>query len=105
MDESLRHLLDTELQAERIAQAAEREREAVIDAALAEGRREQEQFEARIPELHASFIGKAEVRAEQTVNELSKRYDERYRRARETAEKREAQAVEAALRLLLDPQS
>ena len=38
MDESLRHLLDTELQAERIAQAAEREREAVIDTALAGSR-------------------------------------------------------------------
>lgn len=102
MDDALRHLLETELRAEEIAQAAEREREAVIQAALEESRREQAQFQARVPELHESFVTKAETRADQTVNELRKRYDERYRHARTQAEQREAEAVDEALELLLD---
>lgn len=103
MDDALRHLLETELRAEEIALAAERERESVIQQALEESRREQSQFQARVPELHAAFVNKAEARAGQTVSELRKRYDERYRHARAQAEQHEADAVDEAMELLLDP--
>lgn len=104
MEEALRLLLETEQQAERIARKADRERQHVIQEALQEVRRDEAQFEARIPELHGSFVEKAETRAEQTINELCKRYDERHRKLRQQAEERESEAVEAAMKLMIDPE-
>ena len=103
MDETLQRLLDAEITAERIARQADEERERIIQSALMEGRAEENRFESRIPELHASFIDKAEARAEQTVSELKRRYDERHSQLRNLAEEREREALEAAFNLLIDP--
>ena len=103
MDDALQRLLETERRAEEIVRQADLERERMIQDALQEARREETQFEARIPELHASFVEKAESRAEQTVSELRKRYDERHSRLRQQAEEREGEALEAAFRLITDP--
>jgi vacuolar-type H+-ATPase subunit H len=103
MDDALQRLLETERRAEEIAHQANLEREQTVQEALQEARREEAQFEARIPELHASFVEKAEARAEQTISELRKRYDERHSRLRQQAEEREGEALEAAFRLLVDP--
>ena len=54
-----------------------------------------------MPELHNSFIEKAETRAEQTIGELQRRYNERNQQLRSLAEEREQEAVEAALQCLL----
>lgn len=103
MDSNLQRLLDAEMRAEKIAQQAEAERERIIQGALKEARAEEERFEARVPELHGSFIEKAEHRAEQTVAELKKRYDERHAQLRNLADEREDEALEAAFTLLIDP--
>jgi hypothetical protein len=102
MDDTLKRLLDAEMTAEKIAQDAEQEQERIIQAAMHEARSEDERFTARIPDLHRSFINKAEERAEQTIAELKRRYDERHVQLRETAEKREDEALEAAFALLLE---
>ena len=62
MDDSLQSLLDAEARAEKIVQQADQEREDSIQSALMEARAEEERFEARIPELHAAFVEKAEAR-------------------------------------------
>jgi hypothetical protein len=103
MDDTLQRLLDAEMRAEKMAQQAEAERERVIQSALVEARSEEERFEARIPDLHRSFVEKAEARAEQTVAELKKRYDERHAQLRSLAEQREDEALEAAFAILVDP--
>lgn len=103
MDDTLKRLLDAEMTAEKIAQDAEKEQEHLIQAAMRDARVEDERFTARIPDLHRGFINKAEERAEQTIAELKRRYDERHVQLRETAEQREEQALEAAFALLLDP--
>ncbi|MBK1703721.1 ATPase [Halochromatium glycolicum] len=103
MDDTLKRLLDAEMRAEKIAQEAEQEQERIIQAAMRDARTQDEHFTARVPDLHRSFINKAEERAEQTVAELKRRYDERHVQLRETAEKRENEALEAAFALLLDP--
>lgn len=102
MDDTLQRLLDTELRAEKIAQHAEAERERIIQGALAEARAEDERFEKRIPELNASFVEKADGRAEQNIAELKRRYDERHVQLRELAEQREDDALEAAFAILID---
>ncbi|MFM1892671.1 MAG: hypothetical protein RLZ44_1748, partial [Pseudomonadota bacterium] len=56
MDDALQRLLETERRAEEIARQANQERERKIQEALQEARREESQFEARVPELHASFV-------------------------------------------------
>lgn len=103
MDQTLQRLLNAEQKAEAIVQEAEKEREQVIRSALQQAHAEEERFEARIPELHQSFIEKAEQRAKQTNNELKKRYDEHHGRLRNMAEERESEALDAAFQLLTDP--
>ncbi len=103
MDDTLQRLLETEQRAEEITRLANVERERLIEEALQEARREQSRFEARTPELHASFVEKAETRAQQTVSELHKRYDERHTRMRQQAEERENDALDAAFQLITDP--
>ncbi len=101
MDDTLQRLLDAEMRAEQIAQQAEAEQENVIQSALEEARTQQDRFRASIPDLHRSFIRKAEDRAEQTVSELKRRYDERHAQLRDTAEQREEVALKAAFKLLI----
>jgi len=103
MDDTLQRLLDAEMRAEKIARQAEAARENIIQGALLEARAEDERFESRIPELHSSFINKAKTRAEQTVAELKRRYDERHAQLRNMAEEREDTALDAAFALLIDP--
>lgn len=103
MDQTLKLLLDAEMRAERIAKQADKAREQLIKSALQEARAEGERFESRIPELHQSFRVKAEARADQTINELKRRFDERHTQLRNLAEAREEDALEAAFELLLDP--
>jgi hypothetical protein len=104
MDDTLQRLLEAEVRAERIAQQAEADQESVIQAALMEARAEEERFNARIPDLHRSFIKKSEERAEQTIAELKRRYDERHVQLRNLAEQREEEALEAAFEVLISPE-
>jgi predicted nucleic acid-binding Zn-ribbon protein len=102
VDDQLKRLLDAEKRAEQIARQAEEEQDRTIQTALREARAEEERFQARVPEIHSSFLEKAEARAEQTVKELKKRADERHTQLREMAEEREAEALEAAFSVLTD---
>jgi len=103
MDDALQRLLETERRAEELSRQASDEKDRAIEDALAETRREDAQFQARIPELHATFLDKATLRAERTVGELRKRYDERHSQIRQQAEEHEAAAVQAAFKLITDP--
>ncbi|MCU0833300.1 MAG: ATPase [Chromatiaceae bacterium] len=101
MDDTLQRLLEAEMRAEHIARQAETEQEHIVQAAHAEARAQDERFVARIPDLHRSYITKAQERAEQTVAELKRRYDERHVQLRDTAESREEEALEAAFDVLV----
>ncbi|KAA6185014.1 ATPase [Thiohalocapsa marina] len=103
MDDTLKRLLDAEMRAERLAQEAEQEQERIIQDAMAEARAEDERFTARVPDLHRAFIRKSEERAEQTIAELKRRYDERHVRLRDMAEAHEQDALQEAFAVLLDP--
>ena len=102
MDDTLQRLLEAEMRAEAIAQQAEAEQERTIQKAMADAKAENDRFTARIPDLHRAFIKKAEDRAEQTVAELRRRYDERHVQLRDQAERRETEALEAAFQVLID---
>jgi vacuolar-type H+-ATPase subunit H len=104
VDDQLKRLLDAEKRAEDLARQAEEDQEKMIQAALREARHAEERFQARTPDIHSSFLEKAEARAEQTVKELRKRYDERHVQLREMAEQREAEALDAAFTVLADPE-
>ncbi len=104
MDDTLQRLLAAEMRAEKIAQQAEKEQEQVIHKAMADAKAENERFTTRIPDLHRSFISKAEERAEQNIAELRRRYDERHVQLRDQSEQREDEALQAAFQVLMDPQ-
>ena len=103
MEDTLQRLLAAELKAEKIASQAEEEQDRIIQQALADAKSDNERFTARIPDLHRAFIAKAEERAEQTIAELRRRYDERHVLLRDQAEQREDEALEAAFHVLIDP--
>lgn len=103
MEDELQRLLDTELQAEALVREAELKREKMIRQGLDDARTAEQRFEARLPELRASFMEKADERAHQAVAELARRYEERRARLRALAQEREQEAIQAALALLLDP--
>ncbi len=102
MDDTLKRLIEAESRAEQMVQEAKLKREEVTRKALDEARHAEQRFADRVPELHASFLEKAEARAEQTIHELQRRYDERNKALRAMAETREQEAIEAALQRLLD---
>jgi F0F1-type ATP synthase membrane subunit b/b' len=104
VDDTLQRLLDAEVRAEKLAQQAEAEQEQIIQAALQEARADDERFVARIPDLHRGYIVKAQERAEQTVAELKRRYDERHVQLRNQAEQREEEALAAAFQVLVSPE-
>jgi F0F1-type ATP synthase membrane subunit b/b' len=105
MDDTLQRLLDTELRAEKIAKHAETELDRTIQEAMASTRAGVERFEAGIPALRASFIEKADARAEQGVAEMKRRYDDRHAQVRKLAEQRGDDALDAAFAFLVDPAS
>ena len=74
----------------------------MIHKAKSDAKPENDRFTARIPDLHRSFIAKAEERADQNIAELRRRYDERHIQLRDQAEQREDEAVAAAFQVLID---
>jgi V/A-type H+-transporting ATPase subunit G/H len=103
MDDQLQRLLETEARAQAVIDAASRERQRVIEDALAAVRDAEARFEAGRAKLRTPFLNEAQGRAEQAVAELSRKYGERQRTLRDLASRHEAEAVDAALTLLLDP--
>lgn len=105
MDDTLQRLLDTELRAEKVAKHAEAELDRAIKEAVASAQTDAERFEASVPALRASFIEKAEQRAEQAVVDMKRRYEERQVLLRARAEKSELGVLNAAFAFLIDPSS
>jgi V/A-type H+/Na+-transporting ATPase subunit G/H len=105
MEKTLQRLLDAEMRAEQIHQRANEDRERILQNAQLEAHAEEQRFEARLPELQSGFQEKALQRAEQTIAELKRRYDERHAELRKYAETREEEALDAAFVLLIDPRA
>lgn len=101
MEDTLKRLLDTEQEAEKIVQAANDERERIVHQAVKDARLAEERFESRIPEIRSSFLEKAEERAAQTIAVLERRYQERHKLLGEHAQQHEAEAIEAAVELIV----
>lgn len=102
MSDSLKDLLQAEAEAEAIVSKGEKERDGIIQKALDDALEMEQQFKARLPEMHRSFIDKAEERAAQTIAEMKLRYDERNKMLRELAGKHEKEALERAIATILD---
>lgn len=103
MDDILKRLLDAELRAEQLAQKAEQDQERTIQEAMREARSQDERLRSRVPDLHRGYIHKAEERAEQTIAELRRRYDERQVELRKLADQHANEALDSAFALLIDP--
>lgn len=103
MDDQLQRLLEAEARAQALIDDASHERQRMIEDALAAVHDAEARFEAGRAGLRAPFLNEAQGRAEQAVAELSRKYGERQRTLRELASRHEAEAVDAALTLLLDP--
>jgi V/A-type H+/Na+-transporting ATPase subunit G/H len=102
-DSTLQRLLETEARAQAIIDDASRERQRIVDEALAAVRDSEARFDATRAELRAPYVAEAHGRAEQAVAELTRKYAERQKTLRDLASRHESEAVEAALALLLDP--
>lgn len=105
MEDSLYDLLDVEKQAEQIVLEGEQQREDIKQTALDDANATISQFNARLPELHQSFLEKANERAEQSIAELKLRYNERNQELRQLAEDHEEDALADAIDVLLNEES
>ena len=103
MDNSLQRLLDAELEAEAIVRKALDRREQIMAQSLEEARMAEARFEARIPELREAFNDKAEQRIQQTIAEVSLKYQERTQELESMANESRQDAIDAALAILLNP--
>lgn len=104
MDDALKRLLDAEARAREVIDAASQERQHMLDEALAAANDAQARFEQDRADLRAPFLAEARSRADQSVAELSRKYEERQKGLREMASRHEYEAVRAALELILDPE-
>jgi V/A-type H+-transporting ATPase subunit G/H len=104
MEDTLKRLLAAEQEATRITELAARNAEQLVEEAALDAQAQEERFLARLPELRASFIDKAEQRAEQSLKEIQRRYDERLEQLRRDAETNEEAALDAAFSELLRPE-
>lgn len=103
MEDTLKRLLAAEQQASEITRQAEQEADDIVQAALNEAKVQQERFDQRLPQLRSSHMEKAGQRAEQTIKEIERRYDERITALRAAAENHEEEALDAAFAHLLSP--
>jgi len=103
MEDTLKRLLAAEQQASEITRQAEQDAERIVQAALSEAKVQQERFDQRLPQLRSSHMEKAGQRAEQTIKEIERRYDERISALRTAAENHEEEALDAAFAFLLSP--
>jgi len=101
MGDSLKDLLQAEAEAEAIVTTGENERDRIIQKALDDALEMERQFKDRQPEMHQTFIDKAQERAAQTIAEMKLRYDERNKTLRELAGKHETEALDRAIALIL----
>jgi len=101
MENTLKRLLTVETEAEQLIAQVQKQREQIIQQALEEAHQAEQQFQAKIPEIQASFLKKTETRATQTIAELNKRYEERKERLRYLADENQQKALEAAVNLLM----
>jgi vacuolar-type H+-ATPase subunit H len=102
MEDTLKRLLEAEKEAERMVDEAKSERNRIVEQALANTQAEEKRFAQRIPEIHADFLKKAETRAEQSIGELKRRYEERTRQLSSLAGQNEEEALESAVELILE---
>lgn len=103
MDDPLQRLLEVEARARALVDDASRHRQRIVEEALAAARQAEAQFEAERVAVREPYLRDAQERAEQAIGELARKYTERQRTLRELASRHEAEAVDAALTLLLDP--
>jgi V/A-type H+-transporting ATPase subunit G/H len=101
VDDSLKQLLAAETAATELVEKADRDSERLIQTAIQEARHQEERFDDRKPEIHSAFLEKADQRANQTVAEMDRRFQERLTQLREAADDNEDRALEAAFRALL----
>ena len=102
MEDTLKRLLDAELRAQALVDQAFKERDRMVEKALEEARSAEQRFTARIPEIQASFVSKAEERADQTIAELERRFAERRQSLEAMADERRQEAAETAIAVVLD---
>lgn len=100
MENTLNRLLAAETQAETLVATAMQEREQLIQQTLIEVQHQEAQFVAKIPDLQANFLQKAEAHAQQSIAELTKRYAERKTALQELAQDNQQQALNAAIAVL-----
>jgi len=100
VDDALKRLLNAELEAERIVARADEQRQAIIEQAKRDARAEEQQHAERVVEIHASFRAQAEQRAQQTIAEMQRRYEEQERVLRAAANVHEQQALDEAIALV-----
>lgn len=103
MDDSLKRLLDAEQRAQRMVDDALEQQEKQLLKAREEAHEAEVRFKNAMRELRLSLDSKAEEEAARNIAELERRSEERKQELQSMAEQYRAQASEAAIGILVDP--
>lgn len=101
MEETLSKLLEAEDKAQKIIDTALKERDRIVREATEEAHKAEQQFNQRVPEIHRSFMEKAEDRAHHTIAEMERRFKERQSQLQSMAKENHDEALKAALVIVL----
>lgn len=100
IDETLKRLLDAEIEAERVLARADKERLQIIEQAKREAQAVEQKQAAHIADVHTSVLAQAELRAQQAIAEMQRRYSEQFLTMRTSAQRHEQQALDEAVALV-----
>ena len=103
-DETLKRLLNAEMEAERIVARADEERQAIVEQAKRDAHAEEKQYADRIVELRASYRAQAEQRAQQTITAMQRRFQEQELALHSSARLHEQLALNEAIALVTGAQ-
>lgn len=103
MEDTLKRLLAAEDQANNLTQVAQQQADALVQQTREEVKNNEQRLAAHIPDIRASFIEKSNQRAQQSIQENQRRYEEYISNLRNVSEQYEEEALETAFDYLLNP--
>ena len=102
MKDILTRLLDTELEAQHIVDAAHHQGEREIEDAISEISRAEQRVEKRMDDIHRSYTEKAEAQAKTHIDEIERRFIEREEHLVQLSDKFKQQAIDDVVALILN---
>ncbi len=103
MDDVLKRVLEAEQRAQRLVDDALEQQQAMLERAREEAQENVRRFESRMHEMRLDLENKSEAEAARTIAQMERRFEENRASLHASAERFHREALEAAVRIVADP--